>query len=433
MKKIFTLLWGLSIVALSAISYTFAYTQEQQEAYQWAYKYGITTQPTIEAAKLDGNITRQAFAKMVVNYLENYAKITSFSRGDCNFTDESKITSDLRIYARKTCSYNIMWKNWTKFNPTQSLDKAQLWTVLSRILWWDEYNSTGKWYYIYHLNALKFNGIMDNIDNPTSYVKRWDVFVMLKKIGDKYGSNVYMNGAESISAYNTDTISSLVVDSDDSDYNIPSNAIVVYTWKDGSAYYYNADFLKVLKDTAEKKWESDLVKYVDIELKNIDAVDQFTEFDPDKFSEEIWIDFDSIDKDKLTKKEKEEIAKKFKTWVKNVLDEAIKMSDKEEDDLNKVVKNIKNDKFWLKEKYEKTKEYNEIWKTFVSTYCEIMGNLLETALTAENPDEDPETMAQVFSLLWASLIYQSGTESYQKYLAERSVNTIKLLGWELIQ
>jgi hypothetical protein len=52
---------------------------------------------------------------------------------------------------------------------------------------------------------------------------------MLKKIGDKYGSNVYMNGAESISAYNTDTISNLVVDSDDSDYNIPSNAIVVYT------------------------------------------------------------------------------------------------------------------------------------------------------------------------------------------------------------
>ena len=47
MKKIFSLLGGICIVALSTISCTFAYTQEQQEAYQWAYKYGLTTQPTI--------------------------------------------------------------------------------------------------------------------------------------------------------------------------------------------------------------------------------------------------------------------------------------------------------------------------------------------------------------------------------------------------
>ena len=63
------LLW-ISILALSSTSCTFAYTHEQREAYQWAYKYSITTQPDIEAANLDGNITRQAFAKMVVNYLE---------------------------------------------------------------------------------------------------------------------------------------------------------------------------------------------------------------------------------------------------------------------------------------------------------------------------------------------------------------------------
>jgi len=58
-------------MALSAISFTFAYTQEQIDAYQWAYKHGITTQPTIEQAKLNSNLTRQAFTKMVVNYLKN--------------------------------------------------------------------------------------------------------------------------------------------------------------------------------------------------------------------------------------------------------------------------------------------------------------------------------------------------------------------------
>ena len=71
MKKFFSLLGGICIVVLSAISCTFAYTQEQQEAYQWAYKYGLTTQPTIEKARMNSSLTRQAFAKMVVNYLEN--------------------------------------------------------------------------------------------------------------------------------------------------------------------------------------------------------------------------------------------------------------------------------------------------------------------------------------------------------------------------
>jgi hypothetical protein len=41
------------VLTLAAISFTLAYTQEQREAYQWAYKYGITTQSTIDNAKLD--------------------------------------------------------------------------------------------------------------------------------------------------------------------------------------------------------------------------------------------------------------------------------------------------------------------------------------------------------------------------------------------
>jgi hypothetical protein len=71
MKNIFNIILGIGIAILSTASCTYAYTQEQQEAYQWAYKYNITTQPTIEKAKMNGNLTRQAFAKMVVNYLEN--------------------------------------------------------------------------------------------------------------------------------------------------------------------------------------------------------------------------------------------------------------------------------------------------------------------------------------------------------------------------
>lgn len=206
MKKLFSLLWGLSIVALSTITCTFAYTQEQREAYQWAYKYWITTQPTIEAANLDGNLTRQAFAKMVINYLENAVWIQQNNSNSCSFTDDNKFTNELKYYAKKTCAYEIMWSNWTNFNPTNTVNRAQLWTVLSRILWWWEYNTSGKEYYIYHLNALKFNGIMNKIDNPKAQAKRWDVLIMLKRLYEKYGSNIYMNWSEN-SAYNNNTTS----------------------------------------------------------------------------------------------------------------------------------------------------------------------------------------------------------------------------------
>ena len=98
MKKFFNFLWGISVVLLSSISCTLAYTQEQQEAYQWAYKYGITTQSTIEEAKMNSNLTRQAFAKMIVNYLENVIWIKQPTNNYCSFPDENKITDDLKVY-----------------------------------------------------------------------------------------------------------------------------------------------------------------------------------------------------------------------------------------------------------------------------------------------------------------------------------------------
>ena len=107
MKKIFNILWGISIVALSTISCTFAYTQEQQDAYQWAYKYGITTKPTIEDAKMNSPLTRQAFAKMVVNYLENVVWIKQSTLNSCYFPDENKITNDLKPYTKKVCAYEM--------------------------------------------------------------------------------------------------------------------------------------------------------------------------------------------------------------------------------------------------------------------------------------------------------------------------------------
>ena len=442
MKKIFSILWGISAIVLSAISCTFAYTQEQIDAYQWAYKYGITTQPNIEAAKLNWNVTRQAFAKMVVNYLENVVWVKQTTSNSCKFTDESKITNDLRPYTRKTCAYDIMGSNWSDFRPMNPLTRAQLWTVLSRILRWDEYNNGGKWYYIYHLNMLKEKWIMNSTKNPDAYAKRWDVLVMLKRMYEKFGSNVHMNlGNTSSNSSNIinvgtgDNSFSFSTENDDDDYisTVYDNSNVIYTSKDGTKYYYDDKFLSMLKDTADKKWESDLTDYLKIEAEYFkNWLDQLADLDDEDILESMWIDIDDIEPDEMTKQEKQELIKKFKIALGKVIDENKSKNNQLLKDLEKITKNIKNDKFWLKEKYSKTKTFMEASNEFLDLYSESILDLIELALmNEEGDDESDEWMAQAFWLIWIALAYQWTAQEYQTYVEEWAVNTIKLLDWEL--
>ena len=444
MKKVLSLLWGIAVIIFSAISYTFAFTQEQQEAYKWAYRYGLTSQPTIEAARMNSPLTRQAFAKMIVKYLENVVWIKQAPSNSCYFVDESKITNDLIPYTKKTCAYNIMWSNWEKFSPTQPIDRAQLWTVFSRILWWDKHNSTGKWYYIYHVNALQDAGIMNNIKNVKwTIAKRWDVMIMFKRMYEKFGSNVYLNNwvweptyinsQSSTIIEDTNNYSEEISDREDSDDDyistVYSNSNIVYTWKDGTKYYYDDKFLEMLKNEAKKKWESDLADYLEIEAEYFkNWLDQLADLDDDELLESMWIDTDSIDPDNMTKQEKQELIKKFRSALSKIIGDNKDKNDKLVKDLGKITKNIKNDKFWLKEKYEKTKTFMETSNSFLDLYSESILGLMEIALMSEDGDNSDEWMAQAFWLIWVALAYQWAAQEYQTYVEERGVNTVKLLG-----
>jgi hypothetical protein len=82
-----------------------AYSQELQDAYYWAYQQKITTKTSIDDANLDGNITRQAMAKMIVNYAENSLGKTVDVSSSCSFPDEDEIVSDLKPYVKKACMF----------------------------------------------------------------------------------------------------------------------------------------------------------------------------------------------------------------------------------------------------------------------------------------------------------------------------------------
>ncbi len=452
MKKIFNHILEFTIVALSTISCTFAYTQEQEEAYQRAYRHGITTQPTIKDANMGWNITRQEFSKMIVNYLENLAWVDKKSPNLCSFTDENKANNELRNYAKKACAYNIMWTKWNDFRPRDKVTRAELWTVISRILWWDEYDNGGKRYYIYHLNALKYNGIMNDIDNPvSSYTKRWEVMIMLKRIYEKFGRNISMNWYQ-ISAYDNRTNRTNNTNEDINNYpstaraetnnyndenddyidEIYSNSNIIYEWKDGSKYYYDDKFLNTLKNTAEKKWESDLAKYLEIEAKYFENwIDQIESLDLDSLPEMLGFDED-IDIKTMTTKEKETFFKKIKEWINKLIKTNKERNSEYIDNLEKITEKINNDKFWLKDKYKETKSFIEASNEFLDLYSEILIRLVELAATSEDWEiNDEEAMGITFSLLWSALAYQGVAEKYQSYIEEWAINTIELLGWEL--
>jgi hypothetical protein len=80
----------------------------------------------------------------------------------------------------------LMWLYVEEFMPNKIVDRAEFWTVVSRMLWWDTYNELDTYYHPYyekHLKALQENGIMKDIDNPLWRREiRKRVWLVLKRI-----------------------------------------------------------------------------------------------------------------------------------------------------------------------------------------------------------------------------------------------------------
>ena len=175
MKKLVIILFSIFLIW----SFVNAYTTEQRlQWYEWAYKNWLTTQ-TLQSARLDWYITRQALAKMLVVFSNmiwlNEKNII------CSFSDYDDIVIDLKPYVLKVCRLGLMWVNNKLFSPMDYVSKAQFASILSRALWWNKYN----WwepYYIKHVDVLKSYWIIEDTDTlMSSYQRRWDIMYMLKK------------------------------------------------------------------------------------------------------------------------------------------------------------------------------------------------------------------------------------------------------------
>jgi hypothetical protein len=135
--------------------------EEILTAYKWAYKYNITTQPTVQEADPDGFLIRPHFAKMIVNYMANVLNKKPDTTKDCSAFAASiqSETEELQTYMTLACQYGVMGIHTdgsalSDFMPNRIISRAEFGTVLSRILWGDTYNDSIP-YYERHLQALK--------------------------------------------------------------------------------------------------------------------------------------------------------------------------------------------------------------------------------------------------------------------------------------
>ncbi len=170
------------------------YTNEMNEAYEFAYANGITTMKSIDEAEMLDGLTRIAMAKMLSQYAIN---VLGKSPADVEVPTFVDVSADLDAeYANGvTLAYKlgIMWINMpdNKFLPYETVTRAQFGTALSRLLFGIEDGEDA--YYTTHLAKLKEAWIITN-DDPTLEELRWYVMLMLMR--SSKGNNTVNNSTE---------------------------------------------------------------------------------------------------------------------------------------------------------------------------------------------------------------------------------------------
>ncbi len=168
---------------------------ELQTAYDRAYQNGITTINVFELADPDWYVKRWHMAKMVVNFVVNVLwKIESTQISEqCKTRNDEQIvreSQEIRNYADRACALWIMWIEMPnqKFRPNDLVSRAEFGTIVSRIIWWDKYNTNADDslpYYENHLNMLKSNAIMTQIENPLTRIeiRKW-AWLIFKRVSE---------------------------------------------------------------------------------------------------------------------------------------------------------------------------------------------------------------------------------------------------------
>lgn len=105
---------------------------EFNEAIKWMYDQEITSYNTVASYLPFETITREQVAKMI-DYFASATNLTTIrNTGGCSFSDVST-NSEFRDPITRVCQYGVMGVSATKFNPTQTVTKAEFMAMLIRL------------------------------------------------------------------------------------------------------------------------------------------------------------------------------------------------------------------------------------------------------------------------------------------------------------
>jgi len=180
------LMWWISLAA--------SYTQEQRDAYEYAYSQHITTIDTIEKANLNGPLTRVAMAKMISYFAINVLWLQPQTSLNCSFSDVSaSLDKQYNYGVTQACQLWLMWmwsdwKKSDKFDPYGTVTRWQFATAFSRALSQVDWNviADGNPYYSTHLSYLHSKWIINSVSTPlpSAVEKRWNVMIMMMRASD---------------------------------------------------------------------------------------------------------------------------------------------------------------------------------------------------------------------------------------------------------
>lgn len=157
------------------------YSQEMNDAYQFAYEHGITTMDSIQKADMEWWLTRIAMAKMLAYYAINILSMKPDETRVNKFKDVTdKLSSQYDNWVDLAYQLWIMWINMpnNRFRPFDLVTRAEFGTALSRMLY--KLADGDRFYYSTHLKKLKEEKIINN-DNPSLRELRWYVMIMLMR------------------------------------------------------------------------------------------------------------------------------------------------------------------------------------------------------------------------------------------------------------
>ena len=165
-------------------------SQEIIDAYLYACENDITTIRDINEARLGDFLTRAEMAKIVSVFATKELWMKPNTSKDCsNFANSiSEYNQEMKDFMVMSCQLELMWihtvdyKAIPDFMPNKRVSRAEFWTILSRMLWWNTYEWTNSNYYFKHLDALKSNNIITNVDPNITEYRSWVLLMIYRSV-----------------------------------------------------------------------------------------------------------------------------------------------------------------------------------------------------------------------------------------------------------